>query len=140
MCGNGKNLPDRECMVQQDYEVDIEDAYEPDKVANHPGAGEGGGGEITLFVGTSIMYVAMVRSCQTESVWYNRITRPTKMLMNLTLLYSPIVKFLRKKRQRLVKKVSFDFFSSGFLLLYCVCVKGVLISGFLQPDVIYHVC
>ena len=30
--GSGKNLPDRECMVQQDYEVDIEDAYEPDKV------------------------------------------------------------------------------------------------------------
>ena len=121
MCGNGKNLPDRECMVQQDYEVDIEDAYEPDKVANHPGAGEGGG-EITLFVGTSIMYVAMVRSCQTESIWYNRITRPTKkMLVNLTLLYSPIEKFLRKKTTEVGKKSFIGFFLIRvFAFLLCL--------------------
>ena len=29
---NNKHVPDRECMVQQEYEVDQEDAYDVDKV------------------------------------------------------------------------------------------------------------
>ena len=30
---SGRNLPDRDCMVQQEYEVDVEETYEPEKVS-----------------------------------------------------------------------------------------------------------
>ena len=30
---SSKNLPDRDCMVQQEYEVDVEETYEPEKVS-----------------------------------------------------------------------------------------------------------
>ena len=31
---SGRNLPDRDCMVQQEYEVDVEETYEPEKVCS----------------------------------------------------------------------------------------------------------